>query len=677
MEFYDFRLMYIESDKKLRDMLAKKSGNKTPIKKELIIDDVIYIDDNWNDDVASDDIASADLSVDVSKDGMDPEGDPNWRWKCTTCFATFEKRKLLRNHRREHKNDQTFVKLEKTTTPDVSFNQIWIDENPLHNSILHDDLDLDLVQPTKKSKQTHVTPTTAIDLDLRWYCKECSARFRTRQLLYDHRKIHKEEKVMTSTSSSSFVGVTETISALDLVECVTIIDSGSDNEEKAILNDSMDSVQLRWSCKKCPKRFRARTQLREHMRDHRRDFDLKKQALIKSIQEKKIITRPAVVATAESTAAAFDDDDFLPDWLQPSGSTSDRWKCKRCPLSFETRRLLQLHNASHRTKPETEDYITLNNADEDATEDANDDEIQSKIESKKEIIDVKNENVSSSQETIGFRWKCSRCNEVFEFRKYLRLHRNVHRDEPRYYPLHRKERTKPIERKSKSTDLNRWICIICANVYAKRSLLREHRRKDHNIDKHNYTQYINHELNLYEWSAEYTCDICDKRLHTKRGIREHMTVHGAGERRTRRKHLCTVCGIWLSSAHNLNIHDKVVHKQERDFQCPHCERSFSFAHHLRAHINRHTGNRPYSCQSCDKKFFECSNLNEHIKSVHLNVKRYVCQVCTKSFNRSGNLTAHMFIHTNRYPHQCGHCNAGFLRKYKLTAHLEQCRKIFN
>lgn len=713
MEFYDFRLKYIETDKKLRDMLAEKTGPKAAASIKTEAEVIIDTDDDWDDDAPD-----ADQPPELGP--LEAFGDPNWRWKCTTCFATFEKRKLLRQHRRVHMTGKKIPKTEKKDVkPDVSFDQVWIDENSLQNSILPDDIDVDLVQAIKKAKP-NVTPTKAllsagIDPELRWECKACSARFRTRQLLYDHRKTQKEHCFMQSLSlpAASFPNDVMDTSASGLIECETIIDSGSDNEEKAILNNAMDtetsvlnksmglakatlnkvvesktltlnkslgSDELRWTCKKCPKRFATRILLREHMREHRVDFESKKNALIKSIQEKNIVE---TTAPADTPSLEDDDDYAMPDWLQPSGSTKvDRWKCKRCSLSFETRRLLQNHNASHRMKVETDDYVTLNNVDQEGNGNSDDptaghldaDHKQSKIESKTEIIDANAiQNVSPSQETNGLRWKCSNCNEVFQCRRFLRLHRKVHQDEPRNYPLQRKPKTTSETRKSKNTDPTQWQCNICGQLFEKRLLLRAHRRQDHNIDRHNYTQFLNHELKAYEWSSEYICDICGKRVITKRGIRKHMIDHGADEIRPARKHLCTVCGIWLSSGHNLNIHDKVVHKQERDFPCPHCDRSFSFAHHLRAHINRHTGYRPHTCQTCNKNFFELSNLNEHIKSVHLNVKRYICSICSKTFSRSGNLSAHMFTHTNQYPHQCVYCHAGFLRKYKLTAHLLLCQ----
>ncbi|XP_059111304.1 zinc finger and SCAN domain containing protein 4D-like [Peromyscus eremicus] len=66
---------------------------------------------------------------------------------------------------------------------------------------------------------------------------------------------------------------------------------------------------------------------------------------------------------------------------------------------------------------------------------------------------------------------------------------------------------------------------------------------------------------------------------------------------------------------NLRVH-KVIHQENKPFECSTCGKSFSNQTNLKAHERIHTGEKPYTCSLCNRSFRQSSTYHRHRRNCH-------------------------------------------------------------
>lgn len=78
----------------------------------------------------------------------------------------------------------------------------------------------------------------------------------------------------------------------------------------------------------------------------------------------------------------------------------------------------------------------------------------------------------------------------------------------------------------------------------------------------------------------------------------------------------------------------------------------------------------YCCMynDCPSSYSTKFNLQRHVESVHLNIKRYQCQLCSAFCSSRQNLREHLYIHKGLMPFICRTCDMSFRQASQLSIH---------
>ncbi|RKP07839.1 hypothetical protein THASP1DRAFT_11062, partial [Thamnocephalis sphaerospora] len=142
----------------------------------------------------------------------------------------------------------------------------------------------------------------------------------------------------------------------------------------------------------------------------------------------------------------------------------------------------------------------------------------------------------------------------------------------------------------------------------------------------------------------YPCeeDGCSCSFQTPSALRKHMLTHTSKSRAYERIYMCgrDECGQQFTKWSLLQAHVQEMHR----YRCVECGREFKKGDALRAHMRTHDENAPvFHCpfEGCTKHYAKENGLQTHIRIIHNNEKRFECNVCGKRFGYKHVMLAHL------------------------------------
>ena len=140
-------------------------------------------------------------------------------------------------------------------------------------------------------------------------------------------------------------------------------------------------------------------------------------------------------------------------------------------------------------------------------------------------------------------------------------------------------------------------------------------------------------------ASRWQCPYCDKVFSFKTNLATHVKEKHAASPPS---FTCSHCSKVFSSKQGMSKHVKIFHSASPPafFACPHCDKVFLHKGGLARHVKRlHQAKQPaIACQHCEKVFSDRSNLATHVKTQHsATPPAFPCHHCCKVFSKKGNL----------------------------------------
>ncbi|XP_044307652.1 zinc finger protein 420-like [Varanus komodoensis] len=126
--------------------------------------------------------------------------------------------------------------------------------------------------------------------------------------------------------------------------------------------------------------------------------------------------------------------------------------------------------------------------------------------------------------------------------------------------------------------------------------------------------------------AKFVCNQCWKSFRSQRHLLTHEKKHSGS-----RRFPCTQCEKSFYAVQSLKVHMQ-IHTGEKPFKCSECEFCCNVSSNLSRHKRIHSRERPYPCRRCEKSFWFSQSLAIHLE-IHNKKEPYVGSHCRQAFEQ--------------------------------------------
>ncbi|KAJ8951196.1 hypothetical protein NQ314_007697 [Rhamnusium bicolor] len=190
-----------------------------------------------------------------------------------------------------------------------------------------------------------------------------------------------------------------------------------------------------------------------------------------------------------------------------------------------------------------------------------------------------------------------------------------------------------------------------------------------------FLEYLEHQ-DEHNGQSVFSCDKCEKlnmkkkhkcpcpkcgKMILKASLHAHLIQHTD-------RHVCTHCSHRFGSKATLQQHIITVHTDIKDHICEACGKRFSSKTSMNVHLKTHKEKREYTCKLCNYAGRTSSALYIHM-ATHAK-EMHCCEMCPKVFKSSRNLSDHLRrAHSKEKKHQCSYCDKKFVDRYMMMVHV--------
>ena len=165
---------------------------------------------------------------------------------------------------------------------------------------------------------------------------------------------------------------------------------------------------------------------------------------------------------------------------------------------------------------------------------------------------------------------------------------------------------------------------------------------------------------------EYKCRTCGDTFAKMTQLYSHSRYHEVPE------HMCPHCGYRAKDRSNVDRHMRTVHITEKKFSCEICNKRFKTDYYLKKHIEfRHTEREPLNllCPICSAVYNSDAGLQFHMKK-HTKDYPYECHLCVYKSAWKNTYENHVASnHPYQNPYACNQCSDTFEVETDLRDHL--------